>query len=137
MTNPTAFQLSNPEGLYDPSGNAYSHVAEVRAGSRLLYIAGQGGEGSDGQLSPVFAEQARQALANLELALASKGASLAQVFKLTLLIVEHSEECLRQWVSEADRAWGPYMKPTCTLIPVPRLALDGMLVEIEAIAAMG
>ncbi|MFK0092205.1 RidA family protein [Pseudomonas sp. NPDC090592] len=137
MTNPTAFQLSNPEGLYDPAGNAYSHVAEVRAGSRLLYIAGQGGEGSDGQLSPVFAEQARQALANLELALASKGASLAQVFKLTLLIVEHSEERLRQWVSEADRAWGPHMKPTCTLIPVPRLALDGMLVEIEAIAAMG
>ncbi|MGE8060723.1 RidA family protein [Pseudomonas sp. NPDC089547] len=137
MTKPTAFQLSNPEGLYDPSGNAYSHVAEVRAGSRLLYIAGQGGEGSDGQLSPVFAEQARQALANLELALASKEASLAQVFKLTLLIVEHSEERLRQWVYEADRAWGPHMKPTCTLIPVSRLALDGMLVEIEAIAAMG
>lgn len=91
MTPSNAFQLSNPEGLYDPSGNAYSHVAEVRADSRLLFIAGQGGEDSQGQLSPVFAEQARQALANLERALASKGASLAQVFKLTLLIVEHSE----------------------------------------------
>ncbi|MFF7861888.1 hypothetical protein A0O30_18355 [Pseudomonas sp. LLC-1] len=136
MTHPAVFQLSNPEGLYDPSGNAYSHVAEVRAGSRLLFIAGQGGEDSDGQLSPLFAEQARQALANLELALASKGASLAQVFRLTLLIVEHSEARLRQWVTEADRAWGPHMKPTCTLIPVPRLALDGMLVEIEAVAAL-
>jgi len=28
------------------------------------------------------------------------------------------------------------MKPTCTLIPVPRLALEGMLVEIEAVAAV-
>nr|WP_217436050.1 RidA family protein [Pseudomonas putida] len=128
--------MSNPEGLYDPSGNAYSHVAEVRADSRLLFIAGQGGEDSNGQLPPLFAEQARQALANLELALASKGASLAQVFKLTLLIVEHSEPRLRQWVAEADRAWGPHMKPACTLIPVPRLALDGMLVEIEAVAAL-
>ncbi|MFK0033153.1 RidA family protein [Pseudomonas monteilii] len=136
MTHPAVFQLSNPEGLYDPSGNAYSHVAEVRADSRLLFIAGQGGEDSDGQLSPLFAEQARQALVNLELALASKGASLAQVFKLNLLIVEHSEARLRQWVAEADRAWGPHMKPTCTLIPVPRLALDGMLVEIEAVAAL-
>lgn len=136
MTPSNAFQLSNPEGLYDPSGNAYSHVAEVRADSRLLFIAGQGGEESNGRLSPVFAEQARQALANLELALASKGASLAQVFKLTLLIVEHSEARLRQWVAEADRAWGTHMKPTCTLIPVPRLALDGMLVEIEAVAAV-
>ncbi|ELF6206663.1 TPA: RidA family protein [Pseudomonas putida] len=136
MTQSTAFQLSNPEGLYDPSGNAYSHVAEVRADSRLLFIAGQGGEDSSGQLPPLFAEQARQALANLELALASKGASLAQVFKVTLLIVEHSEPRLRQWVAEADRAWGPHMKPACTLIPVPRLALDGMLVEIEAVAAL-
>jgi len=136
VTQSTAFQLSNPEGLYDPSGNAYSHVAEVRADSRLLFIAGQGGEDSNGQLPPLFAEQARQALANLELALASKGASLAEVFKLTLLVVEHSETRLRQWVAEADRAWGPHMKPTCTLIPVPRLALDGMLVEIEAVAAL-
>ncbi|MGX1179748.1 enamine deaminase RidA (YjgF/YER057c/UK114 family) [Pseudomonas sp. IAP-CY TE4608] len=136
MTPSNAFQLSNPEGLYDPSGNAYSHVAEVRADSRLLFIAGQGGEDSQGQLSPVFADQARQALANLERALASKGASLAQVFKLTLLIVEHSEARLHQWVAEADRAWGAHMKPTCTLIPVPRLALDGMLVEIEAVAAV-
>nr|WP_243432514.1 MULTISPECIES: RidA family protein [Pseudomonas] len=128
--------MSNPEGLYDPSGNAYSHVAEVRADSRLLFIAGQGGEDRNGRLSPLFAEQARQALANLEIALASKGASLAQVFKLTLLIVEHSETRLHEWVAEADKAWGPGMKPTCTLIPVPRLALDGMLVEIEALAAI-
>jgi enamine deaminase RidA (YjgF/YER057c/UK114 family) len=132
----TPFQLSNPEGLYDPSANAYSHVAEVRADSRLLFIAGQGGEDSTGQLSPIFAEQARQALANLEVALVSKGASLAQVFKLTLLIVDHCEPRLRQWVAEADRAWGPHMKPTCTLIPVSRLALDGMLIEVEAVAAV-
>lgn len=132
----SALQLSNPEGLYDPSANAYSHVAEVQASSRLLFIAGQGGEDAQGNLSPLFAEQARQALANLRLALASKGAGLGQVCKLTLLIVEHDQQRLRQWVAEADRAWGTQMKPTCTLIPVPRLALDGMLVEIDAVAAV-
>lgn len=136
MTQPHAFHLSNPEGLYDPSANAYSHVAEVRAGSRLLYIAGQGGEDGRGELSAHFDEQARQALANLKTALASKGASLADVFKLTLLVVDHSEERLRQWVAEAERAWGGRMAPTCTLIPVPRLALDGMLVEVDAVAAL-
>ncbi|NIF24847.1 RidA family protein [Pantoea sp. Tr-811] len=130
------FQLSNPPGLYDPSGNAYSHVAEVTAASRLLYVAGQGGEDAQGRLSPDFGEQARQALANVQVALASKGAELSQVFKLTLLIVDHSEARLRAWVAEADRAWAGHMKPTCTLIPVPRLALDGMLVEIEAVAAI-
>nr|WP_314872043.1 RidA family protein [uncultured Pseudomonas sp.] len=131
-----AFQLFNPDGLYDPSANAYSHVAHVRADSCLLYIAGQGGEDAQGNLPALFAEQANQALINLELALASKGAGLGDVFKLTLLIVDHSEERLRQWVQAADQAWGEHMKPTCTLIPVPRLALDGMQIEIDAVAAI-
>ena len=133
---PSAFELSNPEGLYDPSTNAYSHVAEISPLARLLYIAGQGGEDIDGRLSADFAEQARQALANLQTALRSRGAGLEAVFKLTLLIVDHSEEKLRQWVAAADQAWGPHMKPTCSLIPVPRLALDGMQIEIEAVAAL-
>ncbi|MGG5288945.1 RidA family protein [Pseudomonas shirazensis] len=131
------FQLSNPAGLYDPTANAYSHVAQVRADSCLLYVAGQGGEDAQGNLSALFAEQATQALLNLQLALASKGAGLGDVFKLTLLIVDHSEERLRQWVQAADQAWGEHMKPTCTLIPVPRLALDGMLIEVDAVAAIG
>ncbi|MDH0649826.1 RidA family protein [Pseudomonas sp. GD03858] len=136
MSVPAAFELCNPEGLYDPSANAYSHVAEVRAGSRLVYVAGQGGEDLQGRLSMRFDEQARQALVNLKIALASRGATLAQVCKLTLLVVDHSEARLREWVAEAQRAWDGRMTPTCTLIPVPRLALDGMLVEIDAVAAL-
>ena len=132
----TAFELSNPPSLYDPTANGYSHLATVKPGAQLLFTAGQGGEDRDGQLSPIFAEQADQALANLQAALQSRGASLDQVFKLTLLIVDHSEEKLRTWVAVADSAWGTSMKPACTLIPVPRLALDGMLVEIEAVAAL-
>ncbi|RZK04333.1 MAG: RidA family protein [Pantoea sp.] len=130
------FHLTNPDSLYDPSANAYSHVAQVRSDSCLLYVAGQGGEDAQGNLSALFAEQAAQALLNLQLALASKGAGLGDVFKLTLLIVDHSEERLRQWVQAADQAWGAHMKPTCTLIPVPRLALDGMLIEVDAVAAI-
>lgn len=131
----TAFQLFNPDGLYDPSANAYSHVAEVAAGARLLFLAGQGGEDSDGSLSPVFAVQTRQALENVKTALAARGAGIGDVFKLTLLIVDHSQERLREWVAVADEVWEGRMKPACTLIPVPRLALAGMLVEVEAVAA--
>lgn len=136
MAQSTAFSLCNPEGLYDPSPNAYSHLAEVRPGSRLLAVAGQGGEDAQGRLAPDFEVQARQALANLRLALAAKGAGLGDVYKLTLLIVDHSEPRLLQWVAEAQQAWAGAMLPTCTLIPVPRLALDGMLIEIDALAAL-
>jgi hypothetical protein len=37
-----AFQLNNPAGLYDPAPNAYSHVARLEPGVRLVCLAGQG-----------------------------------------------------------------------------------------------
>lgn len=130
------FQLTNPQELYDPRVNGYSHVAELHPRARLIFLAGQGGEDRDGRMSADFSEQARQALANIRTALRSKGADLDQVFKLTILIVYHSEEKLRRWVEEVDRAWGAATKPVSTLIPVPRLALDGMLIEVEAVVAL-
>lgn len=136
MTAQPAFQLFNPDALYDPTASGYSHLAQVHGGAQLLFVAGQGGEDRSGRLSASFSEQARQALANVQSALAHRGASLHDVFKLTLLIVDHCEEKLQAWVEAADRAWGGQMKPACTLIPVPCLALQGMQIEIEAIAAL-
>lgn len=129
-------QLSNPPGLYDPTANGYSHVAQVAAGARLVFIAGQGGEDVDSQLSTDFTEQVRQALDNLQIALAAAGAEVSDVAKLTVLIVDHSLERLEIFGEELHRVWGSAPKPACTLIPVPRLALDGMLFEIEATAAV-
>ena len=69
-----AFQLINPAGLYDPAPNAYSHVARLEPGVRLVYLAGQGGQDAEGKLSSDFGAQVRQALANLHTALAAAGA---------------------------------------------------------------
>ncbi|WP_306028337.1 hypothetical protein [Stappia sp. MMSF_3263] len=64
------------------------------------------------------------------------GARTADVFKLTVLIVDHTMERLVIFGEELARAFGPGMKPACTLIPVPCLALEGMLFEVEALAAV-
>ena len=132
----SAVRLTNPPGLYDPSPNGYSHLAEIAPGSRLLLVAGQGGEDADGTLPGDFRAQVRQAMRNLETALHAAGATLADVARTTVLVVDHSEERLHIFGEELERAWGATMKPACTLIPVPRLALDGMLFEIEATAAL-
>lgn len=122
----------NPEGLYDPRPNGYSHVVVADAPARIIYIAGQGGENADGHLPDDFGAQVRQALGNLRTALAAAGAVHTEVAKVTALIVDHSEARLAIF-SEALRAmWDDHPAPACTLIPVPRLALDGMLFEIEA-----
>ncbi|WP_347901133.1 RidA family protein [Pseudomonas purpurea] len=129
-------QLSNPPGLYDPAPNGYSHLAQVAAGARLVFVAGQGGENAQSQLSSDFAEQVRQALSNLQCALAAAGAEVSDVAKLTVLIVDHSHERLEIFGKALHQVWGAAPKPACTLIPVPRLALDGMLFEIDAVAAV-
>ncbi|MDN0084995.1 RidA family protein [Crenobacter sp. SG2305] len=128
--------LHNPAGLYDPAPNGYSHLGVVAPGVRLVFVAGQGGETEDGRLSNDFAEQVHQALANLCTALAAAGAEPRDVAKLTVLTVDHDESRLQVLGAELDRVWGTAMKPTCTLIPVPRLALDGMLFEVEALAVL-
>jgi enamine deaminase RidA (YjgF/YER057c/UK114 family) len=85
---------------------------------------------------PDFRLQVRQALRNLATALAASGARVSDIAKLTVLIVDHSEERLRIFGEELNRALGEGMKPACTLIPAPRLALDGMLFEVEAVAVL-
>ena len=131
------FGFINPSGLYDPTANGYSHVAVVRLPARVIHIAGQGGETADGVLSPRFEVQVAQALDNLSLALASAGATLADVAKLTVLVVDHDQDRLGILSDQIGRRWPLSRAPTCTLIPVPRLALDGMLFEIEATAYTG
>jgi enamine deaminase RidA (YjgF/YER057c/UK114 family) len=131
-----AFALLNPPGLYDPTANGYSHVARLAAGVRLVFVSGQGGETVGGALEPDFRQQARQALANLSTALAAAGAAGRDIAKLTVLVVDHSEARLAVLGEELAGALGDGPKPACTLVPVPRLALDGMLVEIEAVAAV-
>lgn len=134
--NTPMLTLINPAGLYDPSANGYSHVADVAAGARLVFIAGQGGEDERGELAEDFRLQVRQALANLKTALTAAGATTVDVAKLTVLIVDHSETRLHVFGEELGAAFGSGAKPTCTLIPVPRLALDGMLFEVDAIAVL-
>lgn len=127
-------QFINPATLYDPRPNGYTHVVIAEAPARLVYIAGQGGEDVNGVLSEDFATQVEQALANLRAALQAADATLAQVAKVTALIVGHDEAKLAIFSTALRAAWADVPPPACTLIPVPRLALDGMLFEIEATA---
>ncbi|HAA30800.1 MAG TPA: hypothetical protein DCE56_27760 [Cyanobacteria bacterium UBA8553] len=128
-------QRINPVGLYDPSANGYTHVAIVPPGATLIYVAGQGGEDENGTLVDDFAVQLKQAFANLCVALTAAGASPENVVKLTTLVVDHNESKLQLLGVQVQAMWGE-QTPTQTLIPVPRLALDGMLFEVDAVAVI-
>lgn len=132
-----------PTGLYDSLPNGYTHVVTVQEPLRWLFVSGQGGENALAELPDSFALQAAQALDNIKIALAAGGADMGHVLKLTVLIVDHSLERFEHWQSAVRQHWGsgelgdkrPRF-PACTLIPVPKLALPGMLIEVEATAAL-
>jgi len=66
-----AFKLINPNGLYDPSLNGYSHIAVVQPDMKIIHISGQGGENNKGELSQNFDQQVQQVFYNIQTALNS------------------------------------------------------------------
>lgn len=129
-------QWLNPKELRDSSDYGYSQITVVPPGATLVYVAGQLGEDEKGNFSFYFAAQLKQAFANLRTALAAVGATPEQVIKITILSVNHDAEKQRLISLERHAMWPDERKPASTLIPVPRLAVEGLLFEIDAIAAI-
>lgn len=144
LGNPTAALASendlkltivNPKTLYDPSPNGYSTAVVTPRGARVAYISGQGGQDSTGALSPDFAAQVEQAYANLGAALDGLGAKPDRVAKLTVFVVDHDMSKLEVLTRNVKKMFGDAL-PAQTLVPVPKLAVDGMLFEVEAVAVV-
>jgi enamine deaminase RidA (YjgF/YER057c/UK114 family) len=142
MAVPTATTASdlkltivNPRNLYDPTPNGYSTAVIVPGGARIAYISGQGGQDSTGGLSPDFAVQVKQAYANLGTALDALGAKPDQVAKLTVFVVDHDMSKLGVLTQSVKEMFGETL-PAQTLIPVPKLAVDPMLFEVEAVVVL-
>ena len=131
----SGLQFVNPPGLYNPAPNGYSHLALFPKGWRIILPAGQGGETEEQVLAEDFATQLKQAVRNTATVLAAAGATIADVAKFTLYVVDHDTEKFRIIREEFARVWGD-RKPAWTLAPVPALALEGMLVEIDVIAVV-
>lgn len=127
--------IVNPPNLYDPSPNGYSTAVITPREARMAYISGQGGQDSTGALSPDFAVQVKQAYANLRAALEGVGARPDQVAKLTSLVVDHDMSKLEVLTKTVKEMFGAAL-PAHTLIPVPKLAVDGMLFEVKAVVVL-
>jgi enamine deaminase RidA (YjgF/YER057c/UK114 family) len=127
--------IVNPQNLYDPTPNGYSTAVIVPAGARVAYISGQGGQDGTGGLSPDFAVQVEQAYANLRTAIEALGAKPDQVAKLTVFVVDHDMSKLEVLTRNVKAMFGERL-PAQTLVPVPKLAIDPMLFEVEAVVML-
>ena len=107
----------------------------VRVGN-VVYVSGTVATTSDGSVAgagDAYA-QAKQALANVEAALAAAGASLADVVRTRMYLVDVAD-----WeaVARAHREAFGAVRPASTMLEAGRLLDPAMLVEIEAEAVVG
>ncbi|MEV1205103.1 RidA family protein [Microbispora rosea] len=131
----TSFELSSPSTL--PATNGYSHVAVVPPGSRLVWTSGQVPIAADGTAAPAgdWEAQTRLAMRNVGAALEAGGATWKDVFKLTIYVVDTSAlpvvRRVRDEFVDVDRP------PASSLVRVAGLFRPDLLIEIEAVAAVG
>ena len=122
----------NPETLAKPP--SYTHVVEVAGACRTIHISGQLGIDLDGNVVGDFRAQAVQVFENLKAALASVGATFADVVKLNSYLADIADLPVLREVRV--RYLNAKALPASTTLAVSGFARPGALLEIEAVAVL-
>lgn len=124
--------LIDPEGL--PQIDVYHQVA-VATGTKTIYVAGQ----VAWDAAPDLATQVEQAYVNVDTALKGAGASITDLVKVTVYVVDWTPDKMPDLLKGIETAMsriGATAKPPATLIGVAALDVPEHLVEIEAVAVI-
>ena len=126
---PPTNKLVRAKGLMEP----ISHYTDAVVAGKTIYVSGCGASDADGKLvgRGDITAQTRKTLDNMKIALAAAGGTLDDVVKVTVYLADVND---RQKVNEVRKEYFKDNKPASTLIEISKFALDGMLIEIEAIA---
>jgi enamine deaminase RidA (YjgF/YER057c/UK114 family) len=122
----------NPEEMHN--NPAFTQAVIVEGNARTIYIGGQDAVDANGQIvGRDLAAQTEQILNNVETILTAAGATLHDVIKWNIFVVEGQD--LREGFGVFQQRWGTTAKPPAvTFAFVAGLANPDFLVEIEAIA---
>jgi reactive intermediate/imine deaminase len=118
-------------GLSEP----ISHYTDaVRAGD-LLFVSGVVPVDEEGNLvgGDDVAAQARRVFANMGRVLEAAGAAFTDVVKVTVFLTDVDDRPLINPVRQ--QVFGE-TRPASTLVEVPRLAIPGAKIEVEAVAVV-
>ena len=124
-------EFSNPAGVRAPAG-LYSHSAFVKAGSDLVFLAGQVGARPDGTIPDGIEDQADAAFANVVTILKSHGLAASNIVKMQVFVTDRAH---RDGVNAARRKHLGEHRPTSTFLVVAGLAQPELKIEVEVIAA--
>jgi reactive intermediate/imine deaminase len=122
----------NPWTWQDARG--FSQCWRIDGPASLLMLSGQGPLTPEGRLvDGDFEEQARQVFENLRAVLEQAGAGFEDVVKVTVYLTDMSR-LLDYGRIKSEYIPGP--QPASTAVGVSALAIPGMMIEVEAVAAL-
>ena len=129
----TEKSLLRPEGLVQSP--AFNHVAVVPSGATMIYIGGQDAVDGEGQLvgEGDATAQTEKVMANLDVALASAGATVHDLVSMTILFVDGVDLTAAYPVAAAALEGAA---PTVTAARVAGLGVPGALLEVSAVAVV-
>jgi enamine deaminase RidA (YjgF/YER057c/UK114 family) len=124
----------NPESLV--KNPAFTQAVVIEGPAKTIYVGGQNAVRPDGTIvGGTLAVQARQALLNVQAALAAAGATLKDVVRWSVAIVEGQPAA--EGFAAFREAWGDAADPPAISVHiVSGLANPQFLVEIDAIAVI-
>jgi 2-iminobutanoate/2-iminopropanoate deaminase len=134
--NSSGLSFLNPPSLPKPRG--YTQIVEVSGPGRTVYVSGQVGLDAAGKLAGApgdFHAQAVQTFENLKQALAAVGGGFEHLVKINVYLVDAAAH-FPQFLAVRDEYIKKERPPASTLVQVGRLALDSLLLEIEAVAVL-
>ena len=100
-----------------------------------IYIAGQLGYDSAGKQGADFREQATLVYENLKAAVESVGGKMENIVKLNAFLTDIRAQ-LPIYREVRDKFVNVAAPPASTTLEVPKLAREGALLEVEAIAVL-
>jgi enamine deaminase RidA (YjgF/YER057c/UK114 family) len=123
----------NPSTMAKPPG--YTHVVEVNGPGRTIYIAGQLGYDGAGKQGADFREQATLVYENLKAAIESVGGKMENIVKLNAYLTDIRAQ-LPIYREVRDKFINVAAPPASTTLEISKLARDGALLEVEAVAIL-
>lgn len=127
-------KVFNPDTLPAPTG--YNHGVEL-SGSRILFVAGQGGMNANGDVPAAFVEQFNVALANVRAVVEAAAGTARNVGRLTIYVTDMAEDlAARRELKDVYREQFGRHYPAMSAVEVKGLLFPEMKVEIEATAVL-
>lgn len=132
-----ANQHIQPDDLWPSAQYGFSQVV-VSTGTKIIHCAGQTAWDKDMNLvgGDDLEQQTAQALENIKSALAAAGATIQDVVRLEIYVVDYNPDKIPAIDAAMSRYFGPGHLPANTLLGIQALAMPEFLIEITATAVV-